>query len=460
VLGSRNAAQVDGICGSLGLNEVSMTKNLLTRAFRSFVMATGLCIVAGGVFTSTDAIGQGTFEGPTIDYLNAEVDDAVVQLMARIESGETKLVYEKEHGYLKSLLSELEIPIDSQTLVFSKTSLQLQRITPRRPRALYFNDDVYVGYCQNGDVVEIAATDAKQGATFYTLEQDVDEAPSFIRDRGQCLTCHASSRTQNVPGYLVRSVFANKMGHPILGSGTYTTDHQSPFEERWGGWYVTGEHGKMQHMGNKLFNDKDHQHDLSAGLNLTSLDGLVSTAPYLSPHSDIVALMVLEHQTQVHNAMIAANYETREALHQCFEMNQFLEREPGFISDSANRRIDAVAENLVEHLLMCDEFVLQDKVQGTSGFAETFEQRGPRDSQGRSLRELELLSRLFRYRCSFLIHSPSFDGLPDEVRQRVVKRMLDILEGRDASPKFAHLATEEKQAILQILRETKPEFRG
>lgn len=437
-----------------------MTKNLLTRAFRSFVMATGLCIVAGGVFVATTAIGQGTFEGPTIDYLNAEVDDAVVQMMARIESGETKLVYEKEHGYLKSLLSELDIPIDSQTLVFSKTSLQLQRITPRRPRALYFNDDVYVGYCQNGDVIEIAATDAKQGATFYTLEQDADEAPSFIRDRGQCLTCHASSRTQNVPGYLVRSVFANKMGHPILGSGTYTTDHQSPFEERWGGWYVTGEHGKMQHMGNKLFNDKDRQHDLSAGLNLTSLDGLVSTAPYLSPHSDIIALMVLEHQTQVHNAMIAANYETREALHQCFEMNQFLEREPGFISDSANRRIDAVAENLVEHLLMCDEFVLQDKVQGTSGFAETFEQRGPRDSQGRSLRELELTSRLFRYRCSFLIHSPSFDGLPDEVRRRVVSRMLDILEGRDSSAKFSHLATDEKQAILEILRETKPEFRG
>lgn len=437
-----------------------MTTNFLTRAFRGYLVATGLCFVAGSIFTSKAAIGQGTFEGPTIDYLNAEVDDAVVKLMARIEAGETKLIHDKEHGYLKSLLSELDIPIDSQTLVFSKTSLQLQRITPRRPRALYFNDDVYVGYCQNGDVLEIAATDARQGATFYTLEQDVDEAPSFIRDRGQCLTCHASSRTQNVPGYLVRSVFANKMGHPILGSGTYTTDHQSPFEERWGGWYVTGEHGKMQHMGNKLFDDKDRQHDLSAGLNLTSLDGLVSTTPYLSPHSDIVALMVLEHQTQVHNAMIAANYETREALNQCFEMNRFLEREPGFISDSANRRIDAVTENLIEHLLMCDEFVLQDKVRGTSGFAESFQQRGPRDSQGRSLRELELSSRLFRYRCSFLIHSPSFDGLPDGVRRRVVKRMLDILEGRDDSPKFAHLAADEKRAILEILRETKPEFRG
>lgn len=401
---------------------------------------------------------QASFEGPTINYLDAEVHDAVAQLSKKIESGAAQLEYDETNGYLRSLLTALEVPIDSQTLVFSKTSLQLQRITPRRPRALYFNDDVYVGWCQNGDVLELAATDPKQGATFYTLSQKQADSPKFVRDRGQCLTCHASSRTQNVPGFLVRSVFASKTGHAILGSGTYTTDHKSPFEERWGGWYVTGKHGEMRHMGNKTYDDENREHNLEPGSNLESLETLFSTAPYLSPHSDIVALMVLEHQTQVHNAIIAANYETREALQQSYDMNEFLEREPNFISESANRRIDAVAEKLVSYLLLKDEFALQEPVSGTSGFAEAFQKRGPFDSRGRSLRQLDLTNRLFRYPCSFLIHSSSFDGLPDEVRKRVVSRITEVLSAPEPQKGFEHLTVPMRTEILEILRETEPEF--
>lgn len=400
------------------------------------------------------------YERPPIDYLNAEVHDPVAKLAAKLDAGEIELDHDDRFGYLPAMLAALDIPASSQTLVFSKTSLQLHRISPRRPRAIYFNDDVYVGYCQNGDVLELAATDPRQGATFYTVKQSATRPPRVIRDRGQCLSCHASSRTQDVPGYLVRSVFVDAAGHPMLGTHTYSTDHTSPFEERWGGWYVTGTHGEMRHMGNVISREEGREvlTDRESGANRQTLQGLVNTAPYLTPHSDLVALMVLEHQVQMHNAIAAANYETREAIHQSEQMNRLLGREPGMLSDSANRRIDAAAARVLRYLLMRDEFRLTSPVAGTSGFAEDFAARGERDSQGRSLRDLDLRERLFRYPCSFLVHSPAFDGLPDEVRTRVLTGLARILRGEDDSGDFGHLSVTDRRAIAENLAETKPEF--
>ena len=399
------------------------------------------------------------FERPPIDYFNAEVNDPVATLAKKLEAGEVKLEYDKTFGYLKSILKELGVPVSSQTLVFSKTSLQLNRISPRRPRSLFFNDDVYVGYCQRGDVLEFAATDAKQGATFYTLEQSDDGKPTFVRDRGGCLSCHASSKTQNVPGYLIRSVFADAAGRPKLGSGTFTTDQTSEFKDRWGGWYVTGEHGSMRHMGNTICKGNEHDFDREAGANLKDLQSKFRGDAFLTSHSDIVALMVLEHQTQMHNAIAAANYETRQAVHQSFEMNKLLERPEGHISESAHRRINAVTKQLLRHLLMCDEFALTDHVSGTSTFTQDFENRGKKDSQGRSLREFDLKTRMFRYPCSYLIHSAAFDGMPDRVRTKVLTELARILRGEDASSDYDHLTSPMRSDIMQILRDTKPEFK-
>lgn len=416
-----------------------------------------LLFVAMIVFSTNSLPGQIDFEGPPIDYLNAEVNDPVAKLAKKVASGELKLKHDAKYGYLAAALEALNVPISSQSLVFSKTSLQLQKISPRHPRAIYFNDDVYVGFCQGGDVLEFATTDPQQGAMFYTLKQDQDLAPQFIRDRGQCLSCHATNRTQGVPGYLVRSVFADRAGHPILGSGTFNSDHTSPFKERWGGWYVTGMHGSMRHMGNRVFTEENSvKSDREEGANTESLDGFIATAAYLSPHSDIVSLMVLEHQTQMHNAIAAANYETRHALYQSFQMNEILERELNHISDSADRRIDAAADRVLRYLLMCNEFQLRDTVSGTSGYAGEFSEKGIKDSKGRSLRDLDLKTRLFRYPCSYLIYSAAFDALPDEVRTRIDTGLLDILEGRNQSPTYAHLDMAMRREILEILKDTKP----
>lgn len=401
---------------------------------------------------------RASYERPPINYLNSEVADPVAQLAARMEAGETQLAFERDHGYLKSLLDQLDIPVSSQSLVFSKTSLQLHRISPRRPRAVYFNDNVYVGWCQQGDVLEIAATDPHQGAIFYTLEQTDSEPASITRDRGHCLSCHASGRTQNVPGYLIRSVFAGRDGQPQLGSGSFTTDPSSPFAERWGGWYVTGTHGEMRHMGNIFFDEDDEQGDRESGANLTSLRHLFPIDRYLSPHSDLVALMVMEHQTQMHNAITAANFETREALFQMAQMNELLQRPADYLSESAERRISKAASNVVEHLLMCGEFPLQAPVAGTSRFTEEFPARGERDSRGRSLRQFDLQQRLFRYPCSYLIYSDAFDALPEPVHERITTQLLDVLQGKDTSPQFKHLTSTDRRDILAILRETKPDL--
>jgi hypothetical protein len=308
-------------------------------------------------------------------------------------------------------------------------------------------------------VLEFAATDAKQGATFYTLKQTESDPPEFVRDRGGCLSCHASGRTQNVPGYLMRSVFSDPSGRPKLGSGTFLTDHTSDFKDRWGGWYVTGDHGSMRHMGNATSDEDETDFDWESGANVKSLEKFIRTDNFLTPHSDIVALMVLEHQTQMHNAIAAANYETRQAVHQSRQMNELLDRDPDYVSESAQRRIQSAADQVLEYMLMCEEFQLTHRVQGTSDFASEFEESGKKDRRGRSLRDFDLDNRLFQYPCSYLIHSDAFDALPDLVRDRIFEGLVAVLSGADTSKKYTHLSSSTRRDILEILRDTKPEIK-
>jgi hypothetical protein len=411
-------------------------------------------------FATPSLLAQLEFERPPIDYTRAEVHDPIAELQQAIDRGETQLEFTSERGYLDSLLEHFQIDPDSQTLVFSKTSFQLRRINPRQPRALYFNHDVYLGWVQNGDVVEIMSVDPQLGPVFYTLEQQNDQPPQFVRDRGQCLTCHASSRTQGIPGPLVRSVFVDRGGQPLLGSGTYTTDHRSPFEERWGGWYVSGKHGSMRHMGNELVQDRREPRSLDreAGANVEDLSTKINVAPYRVPSSDLVALMVLEHQSQMQNFITLANYETRMAEHYDDVMNRALERPLDHVSDSTQRRIASVGDKLLKCLLMVDEFSLEDPVQGSTGFSQKFQDQGPQDRRGRSLYHLDLQTRLFRYPCSYMIYTPSFDALPEAVRHYVAERLWKILEGVDEDPTFRHLELKDRRAIQEVLLETKPDL--
>lgn len=424
--------------------------------------ARSLLAILAICFATQAAFAQIGFDHEPIQYSSADVADPVARLQRSLDASQTKLEHEDAQGYLKSVLQALDVPVSSQVLVFSKTSFQQQKISPSSPRALYFNDDVYVGCVRYGDVLEFSSVDPQQGAVFYTLSQDPSDKPKFLRDGGNCLTCHASSRTHDVPGHLVRSVYPSASGLPNFGAGTFTTTQASPLSERWGGWYVTGTHGKQRHMGNVLARDRERPDflDVEAGANRTELPELVNPEACLSPHSDIVALMVLEHQTEMHNLITLASYTARSALYQNASMNKILDRPAEFLSESTERRIRTAADDVVAHMLFADEIELTDPIRGTSNFAEEFAARGPFDSHGRSLRQFDLEKRMFKFPCSYLIYSASFEKLPPEVKGQIYRKLWEVLTGVNQDKKFARLSADDRQAILEILRETKKDLPG
>jgi hypothetical protein len=414
-----------------------------------FLLVTILCGIG-------QAVAHDLEQAP-IHYTKAPANNPVVRLQQRLDSSKASLAFDDHFGYLPALLNELKVPRSSQMLVFSKTSMQRHRISPRTPRALYFNDNIYIGYCQNGAVLEISAVDPQLGALFYTLEQKSDHKPKILRQDYSCLVCHGSSQNQGFPGHLVRSVYADGQGFPILSSGTFRIDHTSPLKERWGGWYVSGTHGKQAHLGNLIVRDEraPEQIDNTPNLNATDLGRWVRTADYLTPHSDIVALMVLEHQAEMHNRITRANFLTRIALHDEAELNKALGRPADQRSELTQRRIKSACEPLVKYLLFCGEAKLDAPVKGTSDFAKEFGRHGPRDSKGRSLRDFDLKTRLFKYPCSYLIYSEAFDALPEAARSYVLNRLWNVLNGAASGNDYDHLSEDDCRAIREILVATK-----
>ena len=374
---------------------------------------------------------------PSIQYDTRPIDDRVTRLARDLASGKVHL-NPSANGPLPGLLQALGVNPDSQTLVFSKTSFQAARIDPRNPRALYFSDDVMVGFVRGSNLLELAALDAKQGVVFYSFD-GASKPPSFDR-RDACLQCHTSPGTLGIPGYLIASSYTDASGMPAFRGAQRITDHRTPFEDRWGGWYVTGTHADMRHIGNAVGHDSAHPAllDLHDTQNLTSLAKKFDPSGYLSAQSDIVALMTLEHQTRMTNLMIRTGWEAR-------------------INDpSAKAQFDTDLESLVTYMLFADEATLRGPVVGVSTFTKTFAARGPRDHQGRSLRDFDLQKRMFRYPLSYMVYSEAFDAMPDQVRERVYRRLYDVLTCRDQSDKFKRLSSEDRRAVLEILRETKP----
>ncbi len=415
--------------------------------------------VCGLVLAASIALAADEFEQPPISYSQSTPSNAVARLQVEIERGQRTLDFDPKFGWLPSLLDALSISRDSQLLVFSKTSLQLDRIAPRTPRALYFNDDAYVGYCRAGQMLEISVADPKLGAVFYSLDQRQAPAPKIVRQTETCLQCHGTAQTNHVPGHIVRSVFADARGFPLLAEGTHRVDHRTPIENRWGGWYVTGNSGAASHLGNLVVRDpkRPRPWNDSGDQNLADLSDRISTADYLTSHSDLVALLVFEHQTHLQNLLTQANFAAQQALQYEAEFNRALGEPASNRLGSTQRRIESAGEKLVEGLLMVDEAPLAAPFVGNSGFAERFSQLGPADRQGRSLRDLDLSSRLFKRPCSYLIYSPAFDELPAEMKHFVVGRLREVLAGRGGE-KYRHLTQSDRQAILEILTDTKPDL--
>ncbi len=434
-----------------GISERSTLVVSIMNTLRAMVAAASTLVGCVSVYGQM----QFEYEQLPIDYHAQPADTAITAMQSSIDEGELDLAFKPPAGYLESILEQLDISTTTQALVFSRTSLQLNRISPHNPRAMYFNDTNYVGWARGGDI-EIISVDPKIGAVFYKLENRQVEKPKFERDRGNCLNCHGTRRTDNVPGPVVRSVFVDGAGRPHFTAGTFDTDHSSPFRQRWGGYYVTGSHGSLRHMGNVIspgpFRPKDFDYEL--GANRTDLAELVDTQGYPTSHSDIVALMVLEHQSKAQNLITKAHYDEWSDVHRDKALNKALQRPADYRGDVTKRRLARNGERLVRYLLFADEFKLTAKVAGTSGFQKIFSKLGPHDKKGRSLRELELTTRLFRYPCSYMIYSPAYRRLPKMTSKFVKTRLEEILSAPKPVVGYGHLSEENRRAILEILTET------
>jgi hypothetical protein len=418
------------------LEYADVRKASLAVAVAATLYVMSLALRAGGQLPDTFFDER---SAPAIAYATQQPNDPVARLNERLATGSATLAYEPGSGYLRAVLNALAIPVESQLATFAKSSVQAPIISPANPRTLFFNDNVVVGWPRGG-FIEAASIDPQLGVEFYILDQNESAAPRFARGRG-CATCHDSLEALAVPGLLLRSHAVLANGQTLRQLGSEVVDHRLPFGKRWGGWYVTGRSVGVASLGNVMLNPPL---DMDAGVEprtipLTTLRGTFDTDVYLSPYSDVAALMVFDHQVHMTNLLARMSWEARAA-----------EGRP-----DAAMLVDAVAREVVDYMLFIDEAPLTARLEGSSGFAEWFSARGPADARGRSLRQLDLNQRLLRYPCSYMIYSDAFDGLPPIAHEAIYRRMHTVLSGEDQTPRYARLNAADRRAIIEILRDTR-----
>jgi hypothetical protein len=408
------------------------------------------------------AQGIPEYELPPILYSQTPATNAIEALQQSIHQTPSSLLGTTDKKTLENCLRALHVSPDTQVLLFSKTSLQRRRISPENPRALFFSDDLYLGWVPGG-LIEATTSDPALGLAFYSLNPHPDSSKlQFQRDES-CLTCHAGPLTRQWPALIIRSIFPDSTGEPIGNAGSFLTDHTSPLQERWGGWYVTGFHGSLRHMGNVSANetvDYESLLDREKGANLTNLSPHFLTSRYPRPDSDILALMILEHQVMVHNRLAEGALRVRRWMH----YQQSLQKELGdpfsnLPSGTALKVVQSETQRILEALLFVHEAPLPPEgIQGNSAFPAAFQANRRPDPKNRSLKDLNLKTRLFNYRCSYLIHSDAFSYLPRQLKNSVYLALNNILKSTSPQPPFNHLEDEERKAILEILLATQPDW--
>lgn len=427
----------------------------MNRSIRLLLFSAGigaLCLTP-----AANAQRNAAYEEPPINYSATVTSNRAERIEKLWQAGELKNADKYGKPAMRAFLKALDIPVESQTVVFSKTSLQYARISPKNPRALYFSDDAYFGWVPGG-IYELTLNDPKLGLVFY----EIDPHEKRIQRSRECLNCHAGSRTRDWPGVLIRSVFPEEDGSPMGQAGGFTINHESAFENRWGGWYVTGHHGESSHLGNGIakWENGNASVDASANSNLTDLSDRFDTTRHLRGDSDIIALMVLEHQCEMHNRLSRALLRIRKWRHRQEEFQKMIgEPMPKEPTGTLLTVLNGERDRIVEYMLFRDEASLPaGGIRGAGEFEGAFSRNRKPDSKDRSLKDFDLKTRLFEYRCSYMIYSEAFEILPDMLKRAVYRKLSEVLSAEEPPVKFMHLPKAERQAIHEILLATKPEF--
>ncbi len=379
------------------------------------------------------------FDQPPHNYFQRTPTDRITQMIIGLESGQITLDRSSEKAFLLSFLKLLHIPVSSQMLVFSTTSLQLSLISPSNPRALYFSEDLYVGYIPGGKI-EIVSLDRDLGAVFYIFDIPRGETPIKLDRSTRCMNCHSGEETGHVPGLVVKSVVPGPTGGSMVAYRINQTGHAIPLEERFGGWYVTGANAFTNHWGNLI-----GRYEAGNVVKIPNAPGeRFRFSTYAAETSDILSHLVHEHQVGFVNRVVEATYRARTHLH----------TDGVNLSKEHAAELDGQAKSIVRYLLFADEvpFPAGD-VEGDSTFRAEFQQT--RKAVGAiSLKDWDLKTRLFKHRCSFMIYSAVFTGLPKMVKDGVYAHLNEALQAGQSGREYAYLGEDEKINIRGILRAT------
>src|SRR5688500_17763528 len=377
-------------------------------------------------------------------YYERKTKDRFARLQGEMEAERVVLDRSSEKGFLLSLLAALEIPASSQMLVFSTTSLQLSLITPSNPRAIYFNEDTYLGFIPGGKI-ELVSIDPELGGIFYILDIPRSAAASLNIDRSRrCMNCHSGSETGYVPGLTVKSVVPGTRGGSVDAFRVDMTGHGIPLSERFGGWYLTGVHGLTNHWANaigRMVNGEVTKDPVVPGERF-------SWGKYPVEGSDILPQLIHEHQAGFVNRALQAGYVARMHLHR-----------GGELSAEQRAEIDHFAGELARYILFADEAALpKSGIKGDRKFEEDFLRDRKVSRNGASLQDFDLKRRMFKYPVSYMVYTPLFAGLPEVVKSGVIRELQkglregDGKNGNDGT--YAHISKEEKRVIQEILVET------
>jgi hypothetical protein len=266
---------------------------------------------------------------------------------------------------------------------------------------------------------------------------------------------------REIPGLFVRSVFPDAAGDPLLRQGTQIVGDETPFAERWGGWYVTGYIGTASHRGNALASEQgDILRFQPSATRPKELSAFFDTTRYLRPTSDMIALLICEHQMTVQNSLTHAAFAVRRIIdYQHGLQTAFHEPQtdsPAY--DSVRSVFSGAVQDVVDHLLFRQAAPLPTGIIADPAFVAGFAPNAPRSRAGHALRDLQLIDRLFAQRCSYLIYSEAFRALPLSLKSRILERLKTALVSRDPTDRYAYIPSDEKERILSILEETLPDF--
>lgn len=380
------------------------------------------------------------YKAPPHNYWDREPQDVFTKLMKRMQSGEVKLDTSDEKSFASSVLAALDVPVSSQLLVYSATSMQSERINARNPRALYFNEDVYVGVVPGG-LVEVLSIDPELGGVFHVFDYPKPGVPPRVDRPTKCFNCHATNATQRLPGLIAESVA------PLPNGGSYESyrgkeqGHQIPLADRFGGWHVTS---------SKPFgpsHEGAYAQTTPNGVRIVRIKPgeMSDLRKHLVPTSDILAHLVHEHQLGFDNRVVQASYLGREM------------EAKGKLDASDEERLNDKAREIVRYMLFADEAKLPaGGISGDPQFIKDFQRNKKPAAGGVSLKDFDLRTRMFKHRCSYMIYTPQWEKMPAIIKSRIYAGMKAALAGKDRS--FAYLGDEERRNIVAILRATLPDL--